>query len=120
VDCILGRIIPLKPEKVYKVIFDETFLGEIADHPKVDELLEEIDGDLSVAEKHLARDTVTKVHEERGVQIWRHKPGTDKQVRILYSPQGKERWVVDSIPRRTDYRRNDLNTAIKRVLGKID
>lgn len=115
---MLARTIRLKPGRLYTVIFHDSFLAEIATHPKGDELLVEIDRDLSISERDLRRNAITKVHEAHGVALYRYKPTTDRDIRILYSPRGRRRDVVMAIPRSTDYRRSDLDAAVRRALGR--
>lgn len=114
---MLARIIPLKPERIYNVIFEDTFNADVADHPRADDLIDETDSDLGILERYLPREKITKVHSDKGIDIWRYKPGTDKALRVLYWPDGKDRHVLMTIPRSTDYRRTDLDTAVHRALS---
>lgn len=114
---MFARMIPLKRERIYTVLFDDGFLQEIARHPRADEILEELDRDLSISERHLPRDTVKKVYSKHGIDIWRHKGGADKDLRTLFSAHDRERLVVVAIPRKTDHRTSDLEAAARRVLA---
>lgn len=112
---LAGRSIKLDPAPVYDVRFHPAFIDELADHPKADSLLDEIGHDLSIAENHLRKGAITKIREQHGVALYRYKPSTDREIRILYAPQGRRRDVVMSIPRSSDYRKASLETAIRRV-----
>lgn len=48
-----ARRIPLEPKRVYEVHFHPKFVDELVNHPRGDEILQELDHNLSLDERHL-------------------------------------------------------------------
>ncbi len=112
---LTSRSINLDPDPVNEVRFHSAFVDEMDDHPLAEALLDEIQHDLAISPLHLRRDAITKVKEKHGVSLYRYKPTTGRAIRILYAPHGNRRDVVMAIPRSSNYRKADLEAAIRRA-----
>ena len=75
----VARRISLNPQPKYDVRFHPVFVDELADHPDAEALLEEIDHDLSISEKDLRKEAITKVREDHGVALFRTLKSTRKE-----------------------------------------
>jgi hypothetical protein len=113
---LAARRIPLDAQPEYEVVFVPELAADLHAEAKVDELVVELETQLSLRLEHIAGRRTEKIEGSKDMALYKYRPHADNDVRFVFATEEKpkRRVVLGYWPRKRDYRKQDLKTAAQR------